>query len=250
MLATYMQDWKRAKRVNNRGTTRRRAGLESFIYYFGRYLIPVLERSPRKYYQKTVEFAIEDVIMEYAAYESEIDSYCVEETLAILKSGEELGLRPPPGLRSKCERVVAGLEMTVEAFLEGFAVPWDQKLVSILQNSFKDRPFSDATQYDPLMMSISKLIEDTLGGYLRSSGIEETHKGASDLLSIAVERYWLKRAGAREPHPIYYLLKWYFSEIRNEPHHKFVSYNYEEIRDAILITNYVLQQLNSFATRT
>lgn len=87
-----------------------------------------------------------------------------------------------------------------------------------------------------------------MASYLERFGVDkkELNGGASELLSTAVRCNWIRRSGS-EPLPIFYLLKWYFSDLRNLPHHKFPSYKFEEIRDATLITNYILNRLDSYS---
>lgn len=249
MLRRYIYDLK-TKGWHALGTRSRQEALERFIYYFARYLIPVLKRSSGQLYRNAVEYALKHVVLEYSAYVGDPEFFDrAENTLEILKSGESLGLGLPSELYMKCEAALAPRAVTVQDTIANFRVHWDRQLVKVLENIFGKRPFDDTSLYDALMMTISKLPEHRLSRHLESHGIDRTQLdvSAAELLSIANRSKWIQRR-AEEPQPLFFLLKWYFSAIRNLPHHRFASYTPSEVRDTMLVTNYVLKQIDAYAT--
>lgn len=249
MLRRYIHNLE-MKGSRTLGTRSRQEALERFIYFFARYLIPILKRSSVEFYRTAVEYALKNVVLERSAYVGDPEFFHgAENTLEILKSANSLGLGTPSELYLKCEAALAPRTLKVQDIIASFRVDWDQELVKVLEDIFGNRPFDDASLYDALMMAISKLPEHRLSRHLESHGIDRTqlNVSAAELLSIANHSKWIQgRTG--EPRPLFFLLKWYFSGIRNLPHHKFASYTSSEVRDTMLVTNYVLKQIDGYAT--
>jgi hypothetical protein len=248
MLREYSRKLNHERRVHKLDTIARHEAVARFIYYFGRYLVPVLNRCPRKYSKSAVEYAINNAVMEHLSSVEDPQDLQAEYALAILKSARSLGLGVPTEMSLKCKAALQQ-NFTLEDFLRSFAVPWDKELVKASQRIFKNRRFSDKTLYDALMMTISKLPEHRLANYLANSNMDkgEPYKGAADLLSVALRNGWIPKEG-NEPSPLFYLLKWYFSALRNVPHHEFTAYTLENVRDSLLITNFVLNKLDAHAS--
>lgn len=122
---------------------------------------------------------------------------------------------------------------------------WDSELERRVKKILGESTITDLDLADPVMMTITKMVEERLRSCLRKRGVpeEDLSQPGIALLSIACEIGFIEKVRGKEPDPIYYLLRWYFQALRRESHHEFKDYELNELISALSFTNYILLRL-------
>jgi hypothetical protein len=237
---------KRSK--HSRGTHARQEALASFIYNVERYELPRLEKDSPARYRSVVENQLLEAVLEYSDFCEKLDPiYPTKSILAVLNRAKTLGMRIPLGTYRKCQAAITRLRVS-DMFTDFPMSHWDTELESTVGRVLGDRPLT-VPLYEHVMEAISKLPEVRLRGYLRRFEVPERKlkMPGQKLLAVAMEFKWLADEEGKAV-PLYHLLEWYFPRIRNRPHHERPDYGLYEVMNSILITNFVLTEIDVHAT--